>query len=71
VRPQAAGHDGVGGSGPYQAAALQCALNHSGSPDPRLDRFNITRVVFSCPNWMTMCFFVFVGGAYTNAGVAR
>jgi hypothetical protein len=49
MRHQAAGHDGVGGSGPHQAAALRCALNHSGCPDLRLDRISITRVALSLP----------------------
>jgi hypothetical protein len=59
----------VGGSGPHQAAALRCALNHSGSPDPRLDRICITDVVLSCPNWMSFC----ATAGYPRAidGVAR
>ena len=55
MRRQAAGHDGVGGSGPHQAAALRRALNHPGCPDLRLDRISITRVAFSCPNWLRRC----------------
>ena len=54
VRPQAAGHDGVGGSGSHQAAALRCALNHSGCPNLRLDRISITRLVLSLPKLVAL-----------------
>jgi hypothetical protein len=47
MRREAGGHDGIGRSGPHQAAALRCTLNHSGCPDLRLDRISITCVVLS------------------------
>src|SRR5262245_34473337 len=56
VRPQAAGHDDVGGSDPHQTAALWCALNHAGCSDRRLDRISITPVVLLCPTTEVLFF---------------
>jgi len=50
MRRQAAGHDGVGGVGPHQAAALDACLNHAGCPAPGLtDRHHVRRSLLPKP----------------------